>query len=208
MKLKALERMAPGHLRSYQQDKKRLVSSGSTRLNNREIDKYKARLVAKGYKQQHEVDYTEVFAPVARLDIVRIIIALSAQRGWILFQLDVKLAFLHGELSENVYIEQLKGYEKKGREHLVYKLHKALYCLNRIEAYFIKEGFKHCDSEQTLFTKREEDGKIIIVSLYVNDLIFTRNNEIMLSHFNISMMKEFEMSDLGKLHYFLGIEVL
>ncbi|CAL8115489.1 unnamed protein product [Prunus armeniaca] len=87
------------------------------------------------------------------MDTVRTIIALAAQNGWKIFQLDVKSAFLHGELSENVYVEQPRGYEKKGKEHLVYKLHKALYGLKQaprawfseIEAHFINEGFQRCD---------------------------------------------------------------
>ena len=128
------------------------------------IAKYKARLVAKGYSQKHAVDYTEVFALVARMDTVRMIIALAAHKNWRIFQLDVKSAFLHGELSEDVYVEQSRGYEKEGSEHLLYKLHKALYGLkqaprawfNQIEAHFISEGFQRCDSEQTLFTKRSK----------------------------------------------------
>ena len=138
-------------------------------------------MVAKGYSQKHGVDYTEVYAPVARMDTVRMIIALAARKSWEVFQLDVKSAFLHGELSEDVYVEQPKGYEKKGNEHLVYKLHKALYGLkqaprawfSRIEAHFIGEGFQTCHSEQTLFIKRSIEGKITIVSVYVDDLIFT-----------------------------------
>ena len=78
-----------------------------------EIDKYKARLVAKGYSQQHGIDFTEVFAPVARMDTVRMIVALVACKGWNIFQLDVKSAFLHGELSEDVYIEQQINKVKK-----------------------------------------------------------------------------------------------
>jgi len=86
-----------------------------------EIDKHKARLVAKGYSQKHGIDYTEVFAQVARMDTVRMIIALAAQNNWRIFQLDVKSAFLYGELSEEVYIEQPRGYETKGKEHIVIK---------------------------------------------------------------------------------------
>lgn len=180
------------------------------------IDKYKARLVAKGYSQKYGVDYTKVYAPVARMDTLRMIIALAAHKNWQIFQLDVKSAFLHGELNEDVYVEQPRGYEKKGSEHLVYKLHKALYGLkqaprawfSRIEAHFIDEGFQRCDSEQTLFTKRSKEGKIIIVSVYVDDLIFTGNCKIMMSEFKSSMLREFEMSDLGKMRFFLGIEVL
>jgi hypothetical protein len=101
------------------------------------------------------------------MDTVRMIIALAAQKGWRIFQLDVKSAFLYGELSKEVYIEQPRGYETKGREHLVYKLYKALYGLkqaprawfSRIEAHFIKEGFQKCDSEQTMFTKKNGEEK-------------------------------------------------
>ena len=181
-----------------------------------EIDKHKARLVAKGYSQQYGIDYTEVFAPVARLDTIRMILALTAQNGWKIGQLDVKSAFLHGELSENVYVEQPRGYEQKGKEHLVYKLHKALYGLkqaprawfNRIERYFVKEGFMKCENEQTLFTKKSSSGKILIVSIYVDDLLFTGDDKAMLTEFKLSMLKEFDMTDLGSMRYFLGIEVM
>lgn len=114
-----------------------------TKLNeNGEVDKYKARLVAKGYAQEHGVDYTEVFAPVVRMDTVRMILSLAAQRKWTIYQLDVKSAFLHGELSEDVYVEQPNGYEKKGNEHKVYKLKKALYGLKQApRVWFSRSSF-------------------------------------------------------------------
>jgi len=77
------------------------------------------------------VDYTEVFAPMARMDTVQMIIALATQRSWLIYQLDIKSAFLHGELSEDLFVEQPKGYEQKGNEHKVYKLHKAWYRLKQ-----------------------------------------------------------------------------
>jgi vacuolar-type H+-ATPase catalytic subunit A/Vma1 len=137
---------------------------------NGEVDKLKARLVAKGYVQQQGIDYTEVFAPVVRMDTVRMIVALAAQKGWTLYQLDVKSAFLHEELNEEVYVEQTKGYELENSSNKVYRLKKALYRLkqdprawfNRIEAYFISEGFEKCYSEHTLFTKTNKRGKIKI----------------------------------------------
>ncbi|KZV39334.1 retrovirus-related Pol polyprotein from transposon TNT 1-94 [Dorcoceras hygrometricum] len=187
-----------------------------TKLNERgEIDKHKARLVAKGYSQKQGIDFTEVFAPVARMDTVRMIVALAACRGWDIFQLDVKFAFLHGILSEDVYIEQPKGYVKKGEDHKVYKLHKALYGLkqaprawfSRIESQFISEGFQKCPTEQTLFIKRH-GGKILIVSIYVDDLIYTGDDKDLMIEFKTSMMQTFDMTDLGKMKYFLGIEVL
>jgi hypothetical protein len=133
-----------------------------TKLNEHgAVDKYKARLVVKGYSQQYGVDYTEVFAPVARMETIRLVVALAAQRGWTIYQLDVKSAFLYGELNEEIFVDQPCGYVQKGNEHKVYKLKKALYGLkqaprawySRIEAYFMKEGFEKCDYEHTLFTK-------------------------------------------------------
>lgn len=91
-----------------------------------EVDKCKACLVVKGYAQQFGIDYTEVYAPVARWDTIRMIVALAAQKDWCIFQLDVKSTFLHGELSEAVYIEHPQGFVNKGEEEKVYKLKKAL----------------------------------------------------------------------------------
>ena len=121
-----------------------------TKFNeNGEVDKYKAQLVAKGYTQEHEVDYTEVSAPIARLDTIRVVISLAALKEWTIYQLDVKSPFLHGELSEEVFVEQPPGYEQKGNEQKVYRLKKALYgpkqapraWYSSIESYFMKEEF-------------------------------------------------------------------
>ncbi|GJS93536.1 retrovirus-related pol polyprotein from transposon TNT 1-94 [Tanacetum coccineum] len=123
----------------------------------------------------------------ARLETVRLVMSLAAQNDWVLFQLDVKSAFLHGELNEEVFIDQPPGYIKKGAEQKVYRLKKALYGLkqaprawySRIESYFTKE----------------------------DDLIFTGNDKQMYVQFKTLMMNEFDMTDLGKVRYFLGIEV-
>lgn len=187
-----------------------------TKLNELgEVDKFKARLVVKGYSQQQGIDYQEVFAPVARMDTLRMIIAFAAASGWKLYQLDVKSAFLYGELEEDVFVEQPLGYEKTGNENILYKLKKALYGLkqaprawfSRIESYLLKEGFESSPSEQTLFIKRKE-SKTLIVSIYVDDLLFTSNDEEMLYEFKCSMRREFDMTDLGEMRFFLGIEVL
>lgn len=188
-----------------------------TKLNEHgNVEKHKARLVAKGYAQQYGIDYIEVFAPVARLDTIRLILATAAQNKWEVYQLDVKSAFLQGELKEEVYLQQPIGFEKKGEEEKVYKLNKALYGLkqaprewySRIESYFVRECFERCASEHTLFTKEKEGGKILIVSLYVDDLIYTGNNKSICEEFKMSMMHEFDMSDLGKMSYFLGMEII
>lgn len=91
-----------------------------TKLNEKgEVDKFKARLVAKGYSQQHGIDFSEVFAPVSRWDTIRTVIAFASLRGWSIYQLDVKSAFLHGELTETVYVEQPLGYVLKGKEESI-----------------------------------------------------------------------------------------
>ncbi|RDX94097.1 hypothetical protein CR513_23570, partial [Mucuna pruriens] len=183
---------------------------------NGEVDKYKARLVMKRYAQEYRVDYTEVFALVACMETICLVVALAAQKGWTIYQLDVKSTFLHGELNETVYVDQPCGYVQKGDEHKVYKLKKILYELKQascawyshIEAYFLNEGFEKCDYEHTLFVKKEKEDKILIVSLYVDDLIFIGNDELMFAKFKSSMKHEFDMIDLGKMRYFLGLEVL
>lgn len=149
---------------------------------------------------------------MARWDTIRTILALAAHKGWCVFQLDVKSVFMHGELNEAMFIDQPQGYEKQGDEHKVYRLKKALYGLkqaprawySRIETYFAKEGFKKCFCEHTLFIKSGDKGKLLIVSLYVDDLIFTGNDEDMFKNFKESMKKEFDMSDLGRMKYFFG----
>lgn len=150
-----------------------------TKLNKEgKVDKYKARLIVKGYKQEYGVDYQEVFAPVARHDTIRLVLALASQNSWQVFQMDVKSAFLHDDLVEEVYVDQAPGYVIQGKEKKVYRLRKALYGLkqaprawySRIATYF---------TSATLF-----------------------------ADFKQSMMAEFDMSDLGLMHYFLGIEVV
>ena len=128
----------------------------------------------------------------------------------------MKSAFLYGELEEDVYVLQPRGYEQKGEEGKVLKLKKALYGLkqaprawySRIENYFMKEGFEKCQSEHTLFTKIKEGEKLLIVSIYVDDLIFTGNDKEMFDEFKASMKAEFEMTDLGRMKFFLGVEIV
>ena len=129
-----------------------------TKLNpDGTIQKHKARLVAKGYSQQPGIDYNETFAPVARLDTIRALIALAAQKGWNIYQLDVKSAFLNGVLEEEIYVEQPQGFINKGNEGKVLRLKKALYGLKqapqawygKIDQYFIDQGFKRSNNEPT-----------------------------------------------------------
>ncbi|CAL2254853.1 unnamed protein product [Prunus armeniaca] len=187
-----------------------------TKLNlDGTVQKNKARLVAKGYSQKPGIDYNETFAPVARLDTIRTLIALAAHKEWSLYQLDVKSAFLNGVLKEEVYVEQPQGFVKKDEETKVYKLHKALYGLKQaprawydeIDAYFNKAGFKKSPSEATLYVKAE-DSDVLIVSLYVDDIVYTGSSSQMIEEFRRDMMEHYEMTDLGVLHHFLGMGVI
>jgi hypothetical protein len=178
------------------------------------VVKHKARLVAKGYVQKQGVDFEEVFAPVARLDTVRFILALAANLGWKVHHLDVKSAFLHGELEEEVYVTQPEGYVVKGREQNVFKLSKALYGLKqaprawnvKLDKSLKKFGFSRCLSEQAVYI-RGAGTDAIILGVYVDGLIVTGGNLAKVKLFKTKMMTEFEMTDLGLLSYYLGIEV-
>ncbi|KAD3337069.1 hypothetical protein E3N88_32589 [Mikania micrantha] len=157
------------------------------------IIKHKARLVAKGYVQQHGIDFDEVFAPVARIETFRLILALAAYNGWEVHHLVVKSAFLHGELKEEVYVTQPEGFVKSGNAG---KLDQTLKSLD----------FKKCTLEQAVYIKRNKTS-ILLIGVYVDDLIVTGTPKKEIEHFKSQMEEKFEMSDLGLLAYYLGIEV-
>ncbi|CAL9004505.1 unnamed protein product [Prunus brigantina] len=188
-----------------------------TKLNlDESIQKNKAKLVAKGYAQKPGIDYNETFAPVARLDTIRTLIALAAKNNWKLYQLDVKSAFLNGVLEEEVYIEQPDEFLVKGKEDKVYKLHKALYGLKQaprawygeIDSYLVQCGFKRSTSEATLYVKCKGNSELVIVSIYVDDIVYTGNSQDLLQEFKSDMMQKYEMTDLGLLYHFLGMGVI
>ena len=160
------------------------------------------------------MDYEETFSHVARFETVRTLLALAAQLSWSVYQFDVKSAFLNGELEEEVYVSQPKGFIISGKEEQVYKLNKALYGLKqaprawyaKIDSYFLQNGFERSKNEPTLYTKRQ-DKNFLFVCLYVDDMIYMGSSSSLIDEFQVCMKKEFEMTDLGLLNYFLGIEV-
>lgn len=178
------------------------------------INKYKARLVAKGYIQRHGIDFDEVFAPVARIETVRLIIGMAASYTWELHHLDVKTAFLYGDLKEDVYVTQPEGFVIKGKESKVYKLSKALYGLRqaprawneKLNTVLNELKFERCLKEPSLYHRRER-GHILVVAVYVDDLLVTGSSVEMIMEFKKNMGTKFDMTDLGRLSYYLGIEV-
>ena len=181
---------------------------------NGDVVKHKARLVAKGYVQKKGVDFEEVYAPVTRLETVKLLLALAAKNQWEVHHMDVKSAFLNGELQEIVYVTQPDGFIQEGKEHMVYRLIKALYGLRqaprawyaKLNEYLEELGFVKCPYEYAVYTKRE-GNEVLIVGVYVDDLLITGTSIDIISKFKKQMKEKFEMSDLGKLAYYLGIEV-
>ena len=178
------------------------------------IVKYKARLVAKGYVQQQGVDYDEVFAPVARMESVRMILAIAARERWLVHHMDVKSAFLNGELTEEVYVQQPPGFTAAGHDGKVLRLRKALYGLRqaprawnvKLDTSLRELGFIKCSSEHGMYTRGEAASRVV-VGVYVDDLIITGASRKEIGGFKVEMHRLFRMSDLGLLSYYLGIEV-
>lgn len=178
------------------------------------VVKHKARLVAKGYSQRQGVDFDEVFAPVARLETVRLLLALAAHGKWEVHHMDVKSAFLNGVLTEEVYVQQPPGFAIDKDATKVLKLDKALYGLRqaprawnaKLDATLVSLGFTRCSLEHGVY-RRGNSESFLLVGVYVDDLVITGSNTGEIIEFKTQMKQMFEMSDLGLLSYYLGIEV-
>ena len=176
------------------------------------IEWYKARLIAKGYAQEYGIDYEENFAPVARITSVPSLLAIAAVHQWPLFQMNVKNAFLNGDLTKEVYMQALPGYSDYPDK--VCLLCCALYGLKQaLQAWFAKFsnivhqfGFSLSPHDTTLFICRSDKGMILLL-LYVDDMIITGNDHSGIYDFKQFLHQHFEMKDLGHLSYFLGLEV-
>ncbi|XP_049934544.1 retrovirus-related Pol polyprotein from transposon RE1 isoform X1 [Nymphaea colorata] len=177
------------------------------------IDRYKARLVAKGYTQTYGVDYYDTFSPVARHASLRILLAVAVSKNWSLSQLDVKNAFLYGDLHEEVYMQQPPGFVAEGECQKVCRLRKAIYGLKQSpRAWFQKlsenienEGFRRSSADHSLFVKKTSTGTVIVL-VYVDDIIVTGDDDQGISNIKDVLGQHFVTKDLGELRYFLGIE--
>jgi hypothetical protein len=178
------------------------------------VERFKARLVAKGFTQTYGVDYQERFAPVAKMNSIRVILYCAANLGWDIRQLDVKNAFLHGDLEEEVYMEIPPGFSCPKAEGKVCKLKKALYGLKqsprawfeRFAKAMISFGYTQSNADHTLFI-RHRGGNMTLLIVYVDDIVITGNDHQEITNLKKRLAEEFERKDLGRLRYFLGIEV-
>ncbi|GJX92550.1 retrovirus-related pol polyprotein from transposon TNT 1-94 [Tanacetum coccineum] len=178
------------------------------------IIRNKARLVAKGYAQEEGIDFEESFALVARLEAVRIFIAYDAHKSFPIYQMDVKMTFLNGPLKEEVYAAQPDGFVDPDHPEKVYRLRKALYGLKQalrawydeLSNFLMSKGFTKGTIDPTLFTIRYEED-ILLVQIYVDDIIFGSTNLKFSKRFEKLMHSRFEMSLMGKMKFFLGLQI-
>ncbi|GJS91074.1 retrovirus-related pol polyprotein from transposon TNT 1-94 [Tanacetum coccineum] len=178
------------------------------------ILKNKARLVARGYRQEEGIDFEESFAPVARLEAIRIFLAFAAHMNMVVYQMDVKTAFLNGNLREEVYVSQPDGFVDPDKPNYVYKLKKALYGLKQaprawydmLSSFLISNDFSKGSVDPTMFIRRE--GKeLLLVQIYVDDIIFAASTPELCDLFAKIMCSKFKMSMMGKISFFLGLQI-
>ncbi|GJT34212.1 putative ribonuclease H-like domain-containing protein [Tanacetum coccineum] len=174
----------------------------------------KTRLVAQGYSHEEGIDYDEVFAPVARIEAIRLFLAFASFMGFIVYQMDVKSAFLYGTIDEEVYVSQPPGFVDPDHPTKVYKVVKALYGLHQaprawyatLSTFLEKHGYKRGTIDKTLFIRRNKKD-IMLVQVYVDDIIFGSTNKSWCDEFEALMQSRFQMSSMGELTFFLGLQV-
>ncbi|GJV15337.1 putative ribonuclease H-like domain-containing protein [Tanacetum coccineum] len=178
------------------------------------VVKNKARLVAQGFRQEEGIDYDEVFAPVARIEAIRLFLAFASYMGFTVYQMDVKSAFLYGTIEEEVYVHQPPGFVDPAHPNKVYKVIKALYGLHQaprawyetLSSFLMENGFRRGTIDKTLFIKKKKSD-IMLVQVYVDDIIFGSTKKSMCTEFEECMHKRFQMSSMGELTFFLGLQV-
>ena len=171
--------------------------------------------MAKGYTQTYGVDYSNTFSPVAKMRYVRLFISLATTHNWDLYQLDIKNVFLHGDLQEEVYMEQPLGFVAQGEIGKVCRLQKSLYGLKQSPyAWFgkfshavEKFGLQKSKSDHSVFYRNSSSG-IILLMVYVDDIVITGSDSTRISSRKSFLHCQFHTKDLGMLRYFLGVEVM
>ncbi|GKC91666.1 putative ribonuclease H-like domain-containing protein [Tanacetum coccineum] len=171
----------------------------------------KARLVTLGYRKEEGIDYDEVFAPVARIEAIRIFLAFASYMGFIVYQMDVKSAFLYGTIDEEVYVSQPPGFVDPKYPKKVYKVVKALHQAPRawyatLSTFLLKNGYRRGTIDKTLFIKKDKKD-IMLVQVYVDDIIFGSTKKSWCDEFEALMKSRFQMSSMGELTFFLGLQV-
>ena len=176
--------------------------------------RYKARLVVKGFQQKEGVDYNEIFSPVVKLTTIRLVLKIVAAENLHLEQLDVKTAFLHGDLEEELYMRQPEGFIKEDRKNLVCRLKKSLYGLKqaprqwykKFDSFMSSHGFTRCQADHCCYFKKF-DNNFIILLLYVDDMLVVGSDMQEIVNLKQKLSKQFEMKDLGAAKQILGMRI-
>ncbi|KAL9269974.1 Retrovirus-related Pol polyprotein from transposon RE1-like protein [Drosera capensis] len=171
------------------------------------------RLVARGFTQQHGIDYEKTFSPVAKLNTVRVLVSFVVHRSWLLYYFDIKNTFLHGDLTDTVYMLQPPGYETAGENH-VCRHRKSLYNLKQSPRALFEKfskvvhviGFSRSSADSSQFVHRRSQETMILL-VYVDDIIITGDDTAEIVKVKAHLSKQFHIKDLDTLKYFLGIEV-
>ena len=182
---------------------------------NGQVDRLKDHLVVKGYTKVYGYDYYDTFSPIAKIAYVRLLLSMGAMRSWPLFQLDIKNAFLHGDLVEEVYREQPLGFVAQGESGLVYRLHRSLYGLKQSpRAWFgrfnfvVQEfGMTRSTSDHSVFYHHTSSRQCMYLIVYVDDIVIMGNDQDDIQRLKQHLFSLFQTKDLGKHKYFLGIEI-
>ena len=183
------------------------------------VDRFKATLVAQGYSQAKGVDYDKVFSPVARYTSVRSLLALANAHDLETHQMDVKTAFLNGSLDCEIYMSQPEGFVDPDRPNHVCKLKKSIYGLKQsarcwnitLDEYLKSVGYRKSNADECIYVKsvKEPNGHIsfVILGVYVDDIIPVSNSPALLKAEKAALCERFEMTDLGEIHYLLGMSI-
>ena len=180
-----------------------------------QIDRLKARLVVKGYTQQYDSDYYDTFSPVAKIASVHLLLSMDAMHSWPIFQLDIKNVFLYGDLAEEVYMKQPPSFVAQGESGLVCKLRRSLYGLkqsprawfSRFSSVVQEFGMIRSAADHSVFYHHSSTGKCIYLIVYVDDIVITGNDQDGIQILKQHLFSHFQTKDLGKLKYFLSIEI-
>ena len=178
------------------------------------INKYKARLIIKGYWQREGLDYFDTYSLVTRINSIRMIIAIAVLRNLEIHQMDVKTAFLNGDLDEEIYMEQPKSFIAPGQENKVCKLVKSLYGLKqaskqwheKFDHMMITSGFKINECDKCVYVKKPENGYVILC-LYVDDMLIVRSDDDMIKSTKNILKSKFDMKNMGLANVILEIKI-